>query len=132
MKSPTNLGHKPIVSIDHYNDGTDAQALSVGKAQYDNNEISAKVFRYVNHRWSRQSEELPLGRLIELNNTVLKSILVSAGLPVPMTDLDVTVVAPKDLGRILSYYKVNREDLLPRLRNLKILLDYFMSEEPKW
>ena len=45
-KSPKNLGHKPIVSVNDYDkvDGmyrnnTDARALSIGWAQYDADEI---------------------------------------------------------------------------------------------
>lgn len=64
MATPTHLAHKPITSIDDYSkyDGiyannTDVESISIGKAQYDGNEISAKVFRYTGNRWSRQSEE---------------------------------------------------------------------------
>lgn len=45
MESPKNLSHKPIISV---------------RAQYDENEISLKVWRHTGKRWSRQSEELPL------------------------------------------------------------------------
>lgn len=52
MATPTHLVHKPIVSVDDYAsqdaiymDKTDAECLSVGRVQYDWNEISAKVFR---------------------------------------------------------------------------------------
>ena len=67
MKSPKNLSHKPIISVNDYDkieakysNRTDAKALSIGKAQYNKKEISLKVWRYVKGRWSRQSEELPI------------------------------------------------------------------------
>lgn len=73
MKCPTHLSHQPILAVDDYDkiDGpyahnTDAMALSLGLSQFDGNTISAKVFRNVSGRWSRQSEELPLHRVLDL------------------------------------------------------------------
>ena len=138
MSTPTHLAHKPITSVDDYAhhdgiyaDNTDVQSLSIGQAQYDGNEISAKVFRHVNGKWSRQSEELPLHRVFDLNITVLKSILISANIPVPETTLNVGVINSDRLKDIISYYKANRSILLPKLQELQILLNYFMNEEPK-
>jgi hypothetical protein len=52
-ESPKHLGHKPLVSINDYKtiDGmyrgdTDAKALSIGRAQYDEDEIAMKVWRH--------------------------------------------------------------------------------------
>lgn len=76
MKIPTTLKHKPvIVSEDYENiDGryaynSDAKGLSLGLAQWNDRgrvDISAKVWRYTGEKWSRQSEELPLHRTIDL------------------------------------------------------------------
>ena len=81
MSTPIHLAHKPITSVDDYakHDGiyandTDVESLSIGIAQYDSSEISAKVFRYTGTKWSRQSEELPLHRVIDLNTTLLKFV----------------------------------------------------------
>ena len=78
MKSPKHLSHKPLVSVNDYDkvDGmyrnnTDAKALSIGYAQYDNNEIAMKVWRHVNGHWSRQSEELPIHRNLDLTILLL-------------------------------------------------------------
>lgn len=138
MSTPTHLAHKPITSVDDYSqhDGiyannTDVQSLTVGEAQYDGDEISAKVFRQVNGKWSRQSEELPLHRIFDLGTTILKSILISANVPQPATTLKVSVIDPNELHRILAYYKANREVLLLKLQELQILLNYFIREEPK-
>lgn len=138
MATPTHLAHKPIASVDDYElyDGiyaryTDVKSLSIGKAQYDGGEISVKVWRHTGTKWSRQSEELPLHRIIDLNTTILKSMLISAGIPEPTTQLNIKVIAPADLNLIMEYYKNNREHLLPKLRELKVILDYFMQEEPK-
>lgn len=139
MKTPTNLNHKPIVIVENYDthDGkyksTDAQSLSIGIAQYDGSEISAKVFRFVNNKWSRQSEELPFHRVIDLSTTILKSILLSANIPFPQTSLNVKTANNNNLKKIIDYYKdnINRSELLPRLQELQIILNYFMNEEPK-
>ena len=76
MKIPTSLKHKPvIVSEDYENvDGrtaymTDTKGLSLGLAQWNDRgkvDISAKVWRHTGEKWSRQSEEMPLHRVIDL------------------------------------------------------------------
>ena len=84
MKIPTSLKHKPvIVSEDYANvDGrmayqSDAQGLSVGLAQWNDRgrvDISAKVWRYTGEKWSRQSEELPLHRVLDLAILVSRAV----------------------------------------------------------
>lgn len=72
MDLPLHLAHKPVFAVPYFDlDGpiagrTDCQFLSIGWAQYDAHDISAKTLRYPDQRWSRQSEELPLHRLIDL------------------------------------------------------------------
>ena len=76
MKIPTNLKHKPVIVSENYGnvDGrrayaSDAQGLSLGLAQWNDRgrvDISAKVWRYTGEKWSRQSEELPLHRVLDL------------------------------------------------------------------
>lgn len=48
---------------------SDAQGLSLGLAQWNDRgkvDVSAKVWRHTGERWSRQSEELPLHRVLDL------------------------------------------------------------------
>ncbi|WP_375106356.1 DUF6530 family protein [Lysinibacillus fusiformis] len=76
MKIPTHLKHKPVIVAENYAniDGrtayqTDAQGLSLGLAQWNDRgkvDISAKVWRHTGGKWSRQSEELPLHRVLDL------------------------------------------------------------------
>lgn len=76
MEIPTTLKHKPVFVCENYSeiDGiyagkTDAQGLSLGLAQWNERgkvEISAKVWRHTGEKWSRQSEELPLHRVLDL------------------------------------------------------------------
>lgn len=84
---PKHLSHRPIIAVDNYNlfDGayapnTDAEALSLGFATHDHSQISLKVFRRVKGRWSRQSEEMPIHRTIDLNILFAKSLMLSKGL----------------------------------------------------
>lgn len=76
MDIPTTLKHKPVIVSDNYEniDGhraydSDTKGLSLGLAQWNDRgsvEISAKVWRYTGEKWSRQSEELPLHRVLDL------------------------------------------------------------------
>lgn len=83
MKIPTGLKHKPVIVADNYEnvDGrrayeSDAKGLSLGLAQWNDRgrvEISAKVWRYTGEKWSRQSEELPLHRVLDLALLICKT-----------------------------------------------------------
>lgn len=76
MKIPATLKHKPVFTCENYEniDGREAYAsdtkgLSIGLAQWNDRgkvDISAKVWRYTGEKWSRQSEELPLHRVLDL------------------------------------------------------------------
>ncbi|GGA49087.1 DUF6530 family protein [Paenibacillus physcomitrellae] len=84
MKIPTSLKHKPVIVSENYEnvDGryageTDAKGLSLGLAQWNDRgkvDISAKVWRYTGEKWSRQSEELPLHRVLDLAILVTSSM----------------------------------------------------------
>lgn len=57
---------------------TDAKGLSLGLAQWNDRgkvDISAKVWRYTGEKWSRQSEELPLHRVLDLAILVCRTKL---------------------------------------------------------
>ncbi len=83
MKIPTTLKHKPVIVSENYEniDGrnaynSDAKGLSLGLAQWNDRgkvDISAKVWRYTGEKWSRQSEELPLHRVIDLSILALRA-----------------------------------------------------------
>jgi len=67
---PTHLEHKPVYAIPYvqfdgmYADNTDCQYLSIGLAQWDSTHVSLKTMRF-RDKWSRQSEELPLHRVVD-------------------------------------------------------------------
>lgn len=135
MRVPTNLNHTPIVSVDDYEqiDGcsandTDARALSLGFAQYENKSrprsLTLKVFRKANDKWSRQSEELPLHRVLDLSILLLRSIaqdpnaLSQSPLSVRMNGNN-----PQNRAVIVHLCKADRQFLLPRIEELKYLLN---------
>ena len=83
MKIPTTLKHKPVIVSEDYDkiDGryagnSDAKGLSVGLAQWNDRgkvDVSAKIWRYTGEKWSRQSEEMPLHRVLDLAILVCKA-----------------------------------------------------------
>lgn len=85
MKIPVELKHKPVIVSENYDliDGrnapnTDAKGLSLGLAQWNergNLDISAKIWRYTGEKWSRQSEEMPLHRVLDLAILICKTRL---------------------------------------------------------
>lgn len=85
MKIPTTLKHKPVIVSENYEkvdgryaENTDAKGLSLGLAQWNDRgkvDISAKVWRYTGEKWSRQSEELPLHRVLDLAILVCRTKL---------------------------------------------------------
>jgi len=82
MNIPTTLKHKPVIVSGDYDkiDGrivdSDAKGLSLGLAQWNDRgkvDISAKIWRYTGEKWSRQSEEMPLHRVIDLAILICRS-----------------------------------------------------------
>ncbi|EMG28371.1 hypothetical protein X560_2287 [Listeria fleischmannii 1991] len=73
---PVNLKHKPVIVVPNYEDvdgklayQSDAKGLSLGLAQWNDRgkvDISAKIWRHTGGKWSRQSEEMPLHRVLDL------------------------------------------------------------------
>ncbi|GGG51876.1 DUF6530 family protein [Paenibacillus radicis (ex Gao et al. 2016)] len=84
MKIPAALKHKPVVVAEKYEkvDGrlarnSDAKGLSLGLAQWNDRgkiDISAKVWRYTGEKWSRQSEELPIHRVLDLSILICRTL----------------------------------------------------------
>ena len=106
---------------------TDAKALSIGSAQYDSDEISLKVFRYIG-QWSRQSEELPIHRVLDLSILLLRAlvpeqnILLQSPISTRMREMK-DMSSEKSKDDILNHCKNDRSNLLPRIEELKYLLN---------
>ncbi|GAA5129560.1 hypothetical protein JIN84_03495 [Luteolibacter yonseiensis] len=81
MKIPNHLKHKAVFVAENYDrieakGGSDAKGLSLGLAQWNqkgNVDISAKVWRHTGGKWSRQSEEMPLHRVLDLALLICKT-----------------------------------------------------------
>ncbi len=130
MKSPKHLSHKPIISVNdydsidgHYANNTDARALSIGHAQYDGNEISLKVWRRVNSHWSRQSEELPIHRNLDLSILFVQALLFDQSTISVDECENLTIDNKKQVQQIQEYYESHQIYLEPRLQQLKQLLN---------
>ena len=142
MEAPRNLSHKPAWVVDFYNKkdayhapNSDAKALSLGIAQWndkkqDEHEPSLKVWRYTGEKWSRQSEELPLHRVLDLaillcsamidseNEGITKSLLSDDDFK-----LDIRLINEESIKLIKDFFKDHENELLPRLKTLKKLID---------
>jgi hypothetical protein len=133
---PTNPKHKSIIVVDDYDtmDGkyansTDAQSLSIGLAQWDNNDISGKVFRRKNETWIRSSEELPLHRILDLSILTISSFIKSN----PNSDtisssLEEEVIDIDQLELIRSYYLDNKRDIDTRIDELNRVISLFNQQ----
>lgn len=139
MKAPDWLSHKPVITVAEYDlmDGihktnptiewvSDAKALSIGKAQYDSNHFSAKVFRYTGSNWSPQSEELPLHRVLDLAILLVASMKRIPGAPGSLSSMNEAVVSDDGFEELQRYLidPKNALHLQPRLAELKRLLAF--------
>ena len=128
MRVPEHLKHKPIIAVDNYHkeDGihkndTDAKGLSIGRSQWDKNEISAKVWRHKEDSgWSRQSEELPLHRVLDLAILILSIYNSSEGKI--DTFLKEMVIDEGGMEDIKTFLDENEEVFEKRIEELKRIL----------
>ncbi len=134
MKSPKHLSHKPIISVNDYDKidaqyrkNTDIRALSIGKAQYDEDEISLKIWRHTGEKWSRQSEELPIHRNIDLNILLLGALMTDINSGYPKTNLREEIDDETEFVKIIEYYNSHEGFLKPRLEELRDKLNEFLG-----
>ena len=121
-KAPSWLSHKPVVTVDYENkdaDAGDAKFMSIGHATWDAEDYSAKIWRwaYNGERWSRQSEELPLWRVLDLA-TLLVSVINGKH-----SNLDEFVQDVDSVKSLKDYLNENMEMYAPKLRELKRMLE---------
>lgn len=82
---PDQIAHSPVYGL-AYNahdpdreNNSDVHWLTIGRSQWDPDEPSAKIVRYSGQRWSRQSEEIPLARLVDLTTLLVLAYANDAG-----------------------------------------------------
>ena len=136
-KIPTHLKHKPIYGIENYSEidgqyknNTDAVGLSLGKAQWSDADFvpAVEVWRRPNGRWSRQSEETTLTRVLDMAMLVIKVLDnhyngADLGVTVEMrgsVEVKKFDYERKELERELNnYLDVNRSDIQAHIKLLK-------------
>lgn len=127
MPLPQHLAHKPVYAIPYedfdgiYAASTDARYLSIGIAQYNDEEVSMKVLRHTGAQWSPQAEELPIHRPIDMALFLAKVIFGAPGARVDVpagtfldqsNDIEITP-EHRSLDQLREY-----EDFLRRHRDL--------------
>lgn len=152
-KLPQHLQHKPIYALPYQAfDGldeseTDARYISVGLAQYNQSEVSLKMLRHTGGggegKWTRQSEELPLNRIIDaalflakvLYDSDDEQVRIPAGTFVGQTeDISITREEESRSKREMRYYTAFLDDpavsdlLRGRYRKLYEVLAEFVEE----
>ena len=132
---PTWLSHKPIIASKYENinpdDYDDAKFLSVGRAQYDTNDVSVKIFRHSGQRWSRQSEEVPIQRIGYLLEMLLVAILHcqnndSANI---QSELMEEIISPQDIDFLREQIRKNRHSIFDSLNRIRALIDEIDPEK---
>lgn len=138
MKIPNHLKHRPIIKREKYSDidgqydkdKTDAQGLSLGLAQWGNNDLSVKVWRHTGNRWSRQSEELPLHRVIDLTSLICGAIYFTKYDKLPNDSFKLSIIDNTRLQTVLKntltteFVEKNLDAPLKRLSKLLKELGY--------
>lgn len=126
---PTWLSHKPIIASKYENinpdDSDDAKFLSIGRAQYNTNNVSVKIFRHSGQRWSRQSEEVPIQRIGYLLEILVVAILHcqkddSANI---QSELMEEIISPQDIDFLREQIRENRHSIFDSLNRIRALID---------
>lgn len=122
-KAPWWLKHKPIITVPYEGIDSDAGAgdarfLTIGHSTWDPKDYSAKVLRWLadKERWSRQSEELPLWRVLDL------AILLIAVKNEKHSYLEEYEQDPKSVYDLKVFIK-NMKELDQRIIELKKVLE---------
>ena len=120
--APSWLSHKPVITVDYDNKDAfahDAKFLSIGHANWDSEEFSAKIWRKTtdDERWSRQGEEMPLWRVLDLA-TLLVSVIKNKE-----SNLNEFVQDETSIDALRDYINENMELYAPRLNELSRLLE---------
>lgn len=105
---------------------TDAQGLSVGHSTWDANDLSVKVWRNPNKRWSRQSEELPIHRVLDLSILALSSSFLSdTREDNPISNLGEIVYDKGQLDLVRNYFVEHKDDLVKKTEELSRIVNLF-------
>ena len=121
QKAPWWLSHKPVITVDYENNDAeagDAKFMSIGHSTWNYEDFSAKIWRWAENgdRWSRQSEEIPLWRVLDLA-TLFVSIITGK-----QSNLEEFVQDDDSVGALKDYLNENMKLYEPRLKELRRML----------
>lgn len=121
-KAPWWLSHKPVITVDYENkdaEAGDAKFMSIGHSTWNYEDFSAKIWRWAENgdRWSRQSEEIPLWRVLDLA-TLLASIITGK-----QSNLEEFVQDDDSVNALKDYLNENMKLYAPRLKELRRMLE---------
>lgn len=115
--------HWPILSVDYADMDAeagygDARFLDIGQSTWNKEDLSAKVWRWASHgsRWSRQSEELPLSRVLDL------AILVAAAATGKSSSLQEFIQRKEKKEDLHDFLRDNMQILGPKLEEIRRIL----------
>ena len=125
--APEWLKHNPVITVDYEKkdaEAGDAKFLSLGRSTWNPEDFSAKVWRKSDSgRWSRQSEELPLWRVLDLA-TLLVAVINNK-----KSNLDEFVQNSENIEGLRDYISDNMEILSPKVQELSNLLNSSQQEK---
>lgn len=126
---PMNLTHQPILSVNYTKKDAyagDAKFLSIGRSTWNKEDISAKIWRWADEgeRWSRQSEEIPLWRVLDLSKLLIATITGQN------SSLGETTVSKEDEDFLKSYINDNMELYAPRIKEISDLINASNQVKP--
>ena len=134
---PLHLKHRPVAMLPYeafdgrYAGETDAKYLSLGLAQWNNSDaihpdMSVKVWRYPDNKWSRMSEELPLHRVVDLCLLLVKVLSANTGpVMIPANTFE-NQTEPLELNMLEDLpggFEEQKQRVLRRLRKLRETLE---------
>ncbi|WP_345951292.1 DUF6530 family protein [Mucilaginibacter sp. PAMB04274] len=130
--APMHLTHKPVIATvdartlddpEHDGSWTDVRSLSIGKAQWDDPDVfSVKIWRSVDGRWTRQSEEVPLHRALDLAILVIDALIEERSGTFMGHHLHPVIVAPNSLEELHEFIRDNRGILTERIIEINSLI----------
>jgi hypothetical protein len=128
MEIPTWLAHKPIIAVDYEQKDAsygDAKFLSIGRSSWNEEDCSAKIWRKTGdeEKWSRQSEEMPLWRVLDLAKLLISVITGNE------STLEPECVNLEDMEFLKSFINENMEIYAPRLNEIKEILEKKVIKE---
>lgn len=129
MDIPLGRTHWPVIYADYKEVDKkagygDAHYIDIGQSTWDKEDFSAKIWRWASNgkRWSRQSEELPLSRILDL------AIFVAAAISNKKSTLKVSCRDNDQIESLRAFITDNMTALGSRLEELRRIL-YSFDEE---